>query len=154
MDKLETIASFDGKYAFLSNFFYAPFVYEDNIYPTNEHFFQAMKTLDPEERRKIAEAKTPGVAKRLGRKVQLREDWEDIKLDIMRLGLSLKFHAHMHLIEKLIDTGDADLIEGNTWHDNYWGICLCPKCRGVGLNNLGRLLMETRERFKVEIENE
>ena len=154
MDKLETIISFDGKYAFLSNFFYAPFVYEDNIYPTNEHFFQAMKTLDPEERRKIAEAKTPGVAKRLGRRVQLREDWEEVKIDIMRLGLSLKFHAHMHLIEKLIETGDADLIEGNTWHDNFWGICLCPKCQGRGQNHLGRLLMEVRERFREEIEHE
>ena len=151
MDKLETIINFDEKYAFLSNFFYAPFVYEDNIYPTNEHFFQAMKTLNPEERRKIAEAKTPGVAKRLGRKVQLREDWEKVKIDIMRRGIELKFKAHIHLIEKLIETGNADLIEGNTWHDNFWGICLCPKCQGRGQNHLGRLLMETRERFKAEI---
>ena len=113
-----------------------------------------MKTLDPEERRKIAEAKTPGVAKRLGRQVQLRKDWEEIKVDIMRLGLSLKFHAHMGLIEKLIDTGEADLIEGNTWHDNFWGICLCPKCQSKGQNHLGRLLMETRERFREEIHHE
>ena len=154
MEKIETIINFDGEYAFLSNFFYAPFVYEDNIYPTNEHFFQAMKTLNPEERRKIAEAKTPGVAKRMGRKVQLREDWEEIKIDVMRLGLRLKFKAHMGLTEKLIATGDADLIEGNTWHDNFWGICLCPRCQGNGQNHLGLLLMEARDRFKEEIEHE
>lgn len=154
MEKIETIINFDGQYAFLSNFFYAPFVYEDNIYPTNEHFFQAMKTLNPEERRNIAEARTPGVAKRMGRKVQLREDWEEVKIDIMRLGLRLKFKAHMGLTEKLIKTGDADLIEGNTWHDNFWGICLCPKCQGKGQNHLGLLLMETRDRFKEEMEHE
>lgn len=153
MEKIETIINFDGQYAFLSNFFYAPFVYEDNIYPTNEHFFQAMKTLNPEERKSIAEARTPGVAKRMGRKVQLRDDWEEVKIDVMRLGLRLKFKAHMGLTEKLIETGDADLIEGNTWHDNFWGVCLCPKCQ-EGQNHLGLLLMETRDRFKGEIEHE
>ena len=140
------ITEFDGKYAFLSNFFYAPFVYDGIIYPTNEHFFQAMKTLDQEKRKQIAEAKTPGAAKRMGRQVQLREDWEEVKYTAMRVGVERKFDAHPGLAEKLIATGDAILIEGNSWHDNTWGSCFCPKCATiVGKNWLGEILMERRK---------
>ena len=140
------ITEFDGKYAFLSNFFYAPFVYDGIIYPTNEHFFQAMKTLDQEKRKQIAEAKTPGVAKRMGRQVQLREDWEEVKYTAMRVGVERKFDAHPGLAEKLIATGDAILIEGNSWHDNTWGSCFCPKCAAIaGKNWLGEILMERRK---------
>ena len=140
------ITEFDGKYAFLSNFFYAPFVYDGIIYPTNEHFFQAMKTLDQEKRKQIAEAKTPGAAKRMGRQVQLREDWEQVKYTAMRVGVERKFDAHPGLAKKLIATGDAILIEGNSWHDNTWGSCLCPKCADIaGKNWLGEILMERRK---------
>ena len=140
------ITEFDGKYAFLSNFFYAPFVYDGIIYPTNEHFFQAMKTLDQEKRKQIAEAKTPGAAKRMGRQVQLREDWEDVKYTVMRVGVERKFDAHPELASKLIATSDCILIEGNSWHDNTWGSCFCPKCAAIaGKNWLGEILMERRK---------
>ena len=140
------ITEFDGKYAFLSNFFYAPFVYDGIIYPTNEHFFQARKTLDQEKRKQIAEAKTPGAAKRMGRQVQLREDWEQVKYTAMRVGVECKFDAHPGLAKKLIATGDAILIEGNSWHDNTWGSCFCPKCADIaGKNWLGEILMERRK---------
>lgn len=143
------ITEFDGKYAFLSNFFYAPFVYDGIIYPTNEHFFQAMKTLDQEKRKQIAEAKTPGAAKRMGRQVQLREDWEQVKYTAMRVGVERKFDAHPGLAKKLIATGDAILIEGNSWHDNTWGSCFCSKCAAIaGKNWLGEILMERRKELK------
>ena len=143
------ITEFDGKYAFLSNFFYAPFVYDGIIYPTNEHFFQAMKTLDQEKRKQIAEAKTPGAAKRMGRQVQLREDWEQVKYTAMRVGVERKFDAHPGLAKKLIATGDAILIEGNSWHDNTWGSCFCSKCADIaGKNWLGEILMERRKELK------
>ena len=77
------IAEFEGQYAFLSNFFPSPIIYEGITYPTNEHFFQAMKTLDQEERRAIAAAGTPGKAKRMGRQVSLRNDWEQVKVDVL-----------------------------------------------------------------------
>ena len=77
------INCFEGQYDFLSNFYPSPFVHEGIIYSTNEHFFQAMKTLDIEKRREIAKAATPGQAKRLGRQVELRADWENIKDDII-----------------------------------------------------------------------
>lgn len=139
------ICEFEGKYAFLSNFFPSSILYEGIVYPTNEHFFQAMKTLNQEERKKIAAADTPGKAKRLGRHVQLRADWEQIKVDVMRTGLMLKF-TDAELAQKLIDTGDEELIEGNWWHDNTWGSCFCNDCiHKPGRNLLGMLLMELRK---------
>ena len=139
------ICEFEDKYAFLSNFYASPILYEGIVYPTNEHFFQAMKTLDQEERKKIAAADTPGQAKRLGRHVQLRADWERIKVDVMRTGLMLKF-TNAELAQKLIDTGDEELIEGNWWHDNTWGSCHCDACFNIpGRNLLGMLLMELRK---------
>lgn len=139
------ICEFEGKYAFLSNFFPSSILYEGIVYPTNEHFFQAMKTLNQEERKKIAAADTPGKAKRLGRHVQLRADWEQIKVDVMRTGLMLKF-TDAELAQKLIGTGDEELIEGNWWHDNTWGSCFCSDCiNKPGRNLLGMLLMELRK---------
>lgn len=138
------IVDFDREYSFLSNFYDSPFVHEGITYPTNEHFFQAMKTLDQEERKKIAAAATPGQSKRLGRHVELRPDWEAIKLDVMKEGLALKF-ADPKLREKLLATGDEILVEGNWWHDNTWGSCHCPLCDKIpGKNLLGKALMELR----------
>ena len=144
------IVEFDGDYAFLSNF-YPSTIYHDGItYPTNEHFFQAMKTLDISERKAIAAAETPGLAKRMGRNVKLRPDWEKIKVDVMRLGLILKF-TDAELAQKLIATGDEELVEGNWWHDNTWGNCHCTACsRKGGRNLLGMLLMELRTNLQYE----
>lgn len=142
------IVEFDGEHAFLSNFFPSSILYEGIVYPTNEHFFQAMKTLDQAERQKIANAETPGMAKRLGRHVQLRPDWEQIKVDVMRTGLMLKF-TDAALAEKLLATGDEELVEGNWWHDQTWGSCFCPDhCRTPGRNLLGMLLMELRKELQ------
>lgn len=139
------INSFEGKYEFLSNFALSPIEYEGIIYPTNEHFFQAMKTLNPEERKAIAGADTPGKAKRLGRKCHLRTDWEQVKEQVMLRGLRIKF-SNPELREKLLATGSHELIEGTTWHDNEWGNCTCWKCRNKpGRNKLGKLLMQVRE---------
>ena len=138
------IDSFEGKYAFLSNFYEHPIQYNGITYPTNEHFFQAMKSLKEEERKMIAAAPTPGKAKRLGRAITLRSDWELVKYDMMLLGLRLKF-CDKELRSKLRATGDEILIEGNWWHDNTWGDCSCEQCKYVyGRNELGKLLMQVR----------
>ena len=136
------INCFDGKYAFLSNFYESPITYDGITYPTNEHFFQAMKTLDIDEKKKIAAASTPGQSKRLGRAVTLRSDWEAVKSYYMEIGLRLKFQ-NPDLAEKLIATGDEELVEGNTWGDRIWGVC-----NGEGENRLGKLLMKIREEIK------
>lgn len=141
------INKFEGEYAFLSNFYPSPFVYDGIEYPTVEHFFQAAKTTDLSKRKEIAAAPTPGQAKRMGRQVKLRPDWEEVKIDVMMKGLRHKF-AIPKFREMLLATGDEELTEGNTWHDRAWGRCMCDKCGGQGQNLLGRLLMKLREEIK------
>lgn len=137
------IGTFDGEYAFLSNFYPSFITDEDYItYPTVEHYFQAMKTLDKGVRFYIAIQATPGKAKRLGRRLDLRPDWEFIKDSIMEEALRIKF-SNPKLRKALLDTGDEYLEEGNTWGDQYWGVC-----NGVGKNKLGKLLMKIRQEIK------
>lgn len=140
---------FENEFEFLSNFSKSEIALDGIIYPTVEHFFQAMKTKDPIQRAEIAAAPTPGKAKRLGRQVQLRSDWEEVKVDVMRQGLRLKFQDPK-LRTMLLATGDKELVEGNTWHDRTWGRCICEKCGGQGENLLGQLLMELREEIRNE----
>lgn len=147
---MNIIATFDGEYAFLSNFYYSPITIAGINFPTVEHAFQAMKTIDVAERQLIAAAPTPGKAKRLGRTVHLREDWEEAKESVMYLCLKAKFSIP-ELREKLLATDEACLIEGTLWHDNEWGSCSCEKCKDiVGKNKLGKLLMKVREELKNE----
>ena len=103
-----------------------------------------MKTLDINKRRAIANASTPDLAKKMGRSVSLRPDWEDIKDDVMLEGLYRKF-TNDELAEWLLDTGDEELVEGNWWGDRYWGVC-----NGIGQNKLGKLLMKVREELAEE----
>lgn len=145
------IKEFAGIYAFLSNFWTSPIEFEGIVYPTNEHFFQAMKTLDPKARKAIAAAPTPGKAKQMGRNVQLRADWEQIKEEVMLQGLRLKF-KDPHLRISLLMTGDQELVEGNWWCDQTWGSCTCEKHKHIpGENKLGKLLMQVRNELKEEI---
>ena len=141
---------FDGEYAFLSNFYNASCIFEDKFYPTVEHAFQAAKSLDQAERDWIAAAGSPGLAKRLGRRINLRPDWEKIKFDVMEECLRSKF-ADPVLKQKLLSTGDEELVEGNYWHDNTYGNCSCEKCKDiVGRNMFGNILMKLRTEFMEE----
>jgi ribA/ribD-fused uncharacterized protein len=112
-------------------------------YPSSEHAYQAAKTKDRTMRRKIACKKTAWEAKRLGQQVKLREDWEERKVEIMYRILRAKFTQHKELKQKLLDTGDAELIEGNSWKDYEWGVC-----EGKGKNLLGKLLMLLRDELR------
>jgi len=133
------INRFDGEYAFLSNFYPCRVYMGDGVmYPSVEHAFQAMKTEDMDKRYEIAALDTPGKAKRAGRKLKLRPDWELMKIDFMRQALRSKFSDSGELSVKLLDTGYATLIEGNTHGDHYWGV------DGYGENMLGHLLMAIR----------
>lgn len=139
------INSFSNHYDFLSNFYPSEIEWGGLKYPTVEHYFQAFKTLDFDERAEIAAAATPGLAKRLGREVQLRDDWEEIKDMVMEIGLRKKFEDPQ-LRARLRATGRTYLEEGNSWHDNYWGNCYCSRCQQVrGRNHLGQLLMKIRD---------
>jgi ribA/ribD-fused uncharacterized protein len=141
------INQFSGKYRFLSNFYPAPVRLpdEDYIYPTVEHAYQAVKTLRIEDRWVIKSCSTASEAKRCGRDSSLREDWKAVKVDVMRGLLLQKFALGTELAAKLLDTEDEELVEGNWWHDNFWGNCTCARCSDItGQNWLGRLLVEVR----------
>lgn len=140
-EKLENaIKEFRGEYAFLSNFHTCTITYEGYTYQNSEAVFQAQKDLS---RRSEFESLNPNSAKRLGRKVNLRSDWEEVKVDLMRKIVRCKFDQNPDLKEKLINTGDRLLIEGNTWNDTFWGIC-----KEKGKNMLGIILMELRKEYQ------
>lgn len=114
------IDSFSGGYSFLSNFFPCKIKYEGIIYPTSEHAFQASKTHNMDERKKIAMVSGPGRAKRMGRKVNLRSDWGAVRLGIMEAILRVKF-ADPDLLSRLLQTGSEELVEGNNWGRHVLG---------------------------------
>ena len=142
---------FDGEYAFLSNFYLCKVTYNGIEYKHSEGAFQAQKTLNEQERAYIASL-SPGQSKRkAGRHgvISLRADWEEVKDQIMYEVVLAKFKQNPDLREKLLNTGNAILIEGTTWHDNYWGNCTCDRCANkFGRNQLGKTLMKVREELK------
>lgn len=143
----QKITSFDGTYRWLSNFYPSPFTYQGILYPTNEHFFQAWK-YPADKRAEIAALPTPYQAKKAGKKAKLCWNWDSIKNEVMLTGLTEKFKIP-ELKALLINTGCLELIEGNTWHDNYWGNCTCPKCSNIpGKNTLGNQLMIVRQQLQ------
>ena len=139
---MEEVSFFRGSYRFLSNFHPSVVEFEGLTYPTVEHAFQAAKTTNPERRHQVRKAATPSKAKALGRQLDLRPDWESVKVDIM-LDLLRKKFGHPHLADLLLETEDLRLVEGNTWNDTFWGAV-----HGRGKNHLGRLLMKVRDEIR------
>lgn len=131
-----SISEFRGEYYFLSNFYSAPVTYNGMCFENNEAAFQAAKC--PERMTEFCRL-NPSEAKRLGRRVKLRGDWEAVKDTVMYEICKAKFSQNPDLADKLVATKDAELIEGNTWGDRIWGVC-----DGVGENRLGKILMRVR----------
>ena len=117
-------------------------------HPTVEHAYQSMKTTDRAERERIAALPTPGQAKRAGRRLRLRDDWERTKVIAMLHVLRQKFEPGSAYALALLATGDTELIEWNAWHDRAWGKCSCERCGGVGHNLLGLALMRVRAELR------
>ena len=133
------IDKFRDQYRWLSNFHPVTIQVGEETYPSVEHAYMAAKCANPEDRKQFRNPTvTPGQAKRLGRGVKLRHDWESIKLDVMECLLRKKFLEPV-LAQQLVGTGTAELIEGNTWGDRFWGV------DGTGENHLGKLLMKIRD---------
>ena len=155
------IDEFRGDYWFLSNFYPASIELVMMLgvagsvneylmkFPTSEHAFQAHKAMTLQEAEMIAAARTPADAKKLGATVKMRNDWPNIKVKVMEGILREKFTQNDKLRQRLIDTGDAQLIEGNTWNDKFWGVC-----DGEGKNHLGVCLMNVRSWFQRALDNQ
>jgi ribA/ribD-fused uncharacterized protein len=144
---VDVIGAFEGEYRFLSNFalstISAHVLKQDIHASTVEHAFQAMKAVSADDRICILSCRTPGEAKRMGKAIKRREDWDEIRVKVMRALVLAKFQQNPKLAEKLLATGDAKLVEGNWWGDTFWGVC-----RGKGENHLGRILMWVRAELR------
>ena len=161
---MKQIDDFRGQYFFLSNFYPVSIEFEGQRYDSVEHAFQAAKTVYATERLQFQRPGiTAGQAKRLGRQVTLRSDWEANKTLIMMILIRYKFSdVYVPMQGRLLETGDAKLVEGNYHHDNWWGDCYCndglpdrvrqvkPACKAEGKNWLGQLLMVVREHLQAE----
>lgn len=149
----DVIDSFDGDYAFLSNFFPAPIIYRGHLFQTSEHAYQAQKclfALDKKEAKRyftsICGVYTPLQAKRLGGALKLdKKKWDSKKVEIMTAIIDKKFEIPAFDF-LLLQTGESELIEGNFHRDYFWG-----KHNGKGLNKLGRILMQKREQLRSTI---
>lgn len=141
------IDRFRGQWSFLSNFQLCPITYEDDAYASVEHAFQAAKLVDRKERRLFQVPSTPSQAKMMGRGVSIRPGWDSLRERVMEELLRDKFYNFPYN-EALMNTGESYLVEGNDWHDTFWGICdgTCPRGPHAeeGLNKLGDLLMKIR----------
>lgn len=135
------ISEFRGKYYFLSNFYSSPVYYRGMTFRNAEAAFHAQK-----DRSRASEFTrlNPSEAKRLGRRVRLRCDWDDVKDNVMFEVVMAKFGGSQTLTDALLATGDEKLVEGNTWGDRYWGVC-----DGKGLNKLGGILERVRDNLRM-----
>lgn len=139
-----TIKQFRNDTFYLSNFYECPIEYQGLTYRNNEAAFQAQKCIDEKDRKKFTDLAS-NQAKALGRRVKLRSDWEEVKVEIMYNIVYNKFTQNEKLKAALINTGDIKLEEGNTWHDKFWGVDIKT---GEGRNELGKILMRVREEIK------
>ena len=131
------------KGTFLSNFYENGVYYEGLWYRNAESAFQSAKCIDKTDRNKFKNL-TGAQAKALGKTIKLRSDWNEIKVRVMYEVLCAKFESQEILRIWLLETGNQEIVEGNTWGDTFWGVC-----NGKGQNQLGKLLMGIREEYKV-----
>ncbi len=145
---MNKINSFRDEYYFLSNFYECSVTYNGLTYKNNEAAFQAQKCINLKDREKFCDLRA-SESKKLGRRVVLRKDWEDIKIKVMTDIVKAKFEQNEDLQKKLLATEDAYLEEGNTWGDRIWGTV-----NGVGANNLGEILMNVRKELQLELDRD
>lgn len=142
--RISMIKEFQGDERWLSNFTPCE-VYLDGIaYPSTEAAYQAAKTVISNEREPFVHMNA-FQAKRAGRKVIIRDDWDEVKLEVME-DLTRQKYSKDPLKSKLLSTGDREIQEGNNWGDTFWGIC-----KGQGSNHLGIIIMKVRSELKSQV---
>lgn len=138
------IKEFKNQYFFLSNFYEYPIYYNKLVFCNAEAAFQAQKAMNEKDQYKFINLNA-SQARKLGKTIQLRKDWEEIKDNVMYEIIKRKFTINKELQQKLLETKEEELIEGNWWHDTYWGV---DSKTGIGQNKLGKILMKVREEVK------
>jgi ribA/ribD-fused uncharacterized protein len=149
----QVVDRFVGDYAFLSNFAACLVGYGDPgeepvTYRSAGHAFQAAKTTNDAQRGRLAQIGSPLTAKQFGSRVELRRGWSEMRTGVMHDLLRRKFESEPFR-SLLLATGDAEIVEGNSWHDQLWGDCTCPEHASTpGENLLGRLIMDVRRELR------
>jgi N-glycosidase YbiA len=139
------IRKFDKAYKWLSNFAPCTIVLNGITYPSVEHAYMSAKSDDVRWYLKCTDDRIkPGTIKKLSRGILLVSNWDSLKIEVMRECLNQKFSQEPYKT-LLIETGDVFIQEGNFWGDTFWGVDLET---GEGENNLGKLIMEVREKLK------
>lgn len=146
--RINKIQIFDGEHAFLSNFYECAVLYNNRMFSSSEAAFQSEKCIEEAEKDKFINL-TPFASKKLGKKIQIRPDWEDVKEQIMYDIVYAKFSQNQDLKDKLLATDNTYLVEGNYWRDQFWGVCPENGNPGIdGLNVLGQILMRVRAELR------
>lgn len=139
------IKEFQNEYRWLSNFSPCKIILDDVEYPSVEHAYMSAKSNDEEWKKYCSDVNnTAGQVKKQSRRVKLVDNWDLIKIDVMKQCLIQKFNQEPYKT-KLIETGDLHIQEGNRWNDKFWGVCLKTN---QGQNHLGKLIMEIRNNLK------
>ena len=151
-EALPPIDRFAGEHAWLSNMHPCSCPHEGKVFASSEHLYQWLKTAPGWWQDRIFGAEHGKVAKALAAnpkcpKAPFTGTWDDRRLELMEIALRSKFGHNADLRQKLIDTDPSQLIEGNYWHDQFYGVCSCRKCEGMGQNQLGQLLMKLRAEY-------
>lgn len=143
------ISRFRGQFGFLSNMYSCQVRYMSQIFPSAEHAFQWAK--NPQDDEWAATCTNTLVSssdiKRLGKKTKLRKDWDDIRRAVMIEIVRCKFTQNEDLRFQLLNTGTENIVEGNTWHDTFWGVDVTRQ-PNYGENHLGRILMQVRSELE------
>ncbi len=135
---------FRGSFDFLSNFYPTKVDVDGVCYQNAEAAFQAQKCVEMADRAAFA-GLSAAKAKRMGRQVTLRPDWDKVRLAVMEEIIRAKFTQNSDLAARLVATGTMPLAEGNAWGDTFWGV---DAKTGEGENNLGKILMKIREELQ------
>lgn len=138
------ITELSGKYRFLSNFWSCYILYRGSWYPSVENAYQAAKMYRSEDREKFENIKASD-AKKQGKVLPMRGDWNVVRTDVMYELVLQKFRRYKELANQLDLTGHQEIEEGNWWGDTFWGTC-----NGIGENQLGKILMRVREHIRSE----
>ena len=144
---MKVIKNFRGEYYFLSNMYPCEIRVHDLVFLNSESLFQALKFRKNRELVQRFCGIDGFTAKSLGKKIRLSstaiKEWNEFRITAMEKAVRAKFVQNPDLAKKLLATGDAELVEENTWNDTFWGVC-----NGIGQNNLGKILMKIRNELK------
>ena len=137
---------FKDEYRWLSNFAPVEIEYEGRTFPSLEHAYQAAKSTDSTWKDYCASGVSSGNVKRKSKNIIYQPDWEEVKVEVMSTLVTKKFSVEPYK-SQLIETGDLEIVEGNTWGDTFWGVDVRT---GEGMNVLGKMIMEIRDELKAK----